>query len=444
MNKKNVYFTTLGCSKNDIDTDTMRTILEDKNYKSVYQPDQADIIVVNTCGFIDAAKEESIGEILEMADYKADSNKKLLVAGCLAQRYAQELLEEIPEIDGIIGTGQIKNIEDYIEQIDHGDRISETGNINAAYEEGLYKREVSKTEYVKIGEGCNNFCSYCIIPKLRGKNRSRKIEDIYNEVSYLVSKGAREIILIAQNTTDYGIDNYKDYSLARLLNKLEEIKDLKWIRVLYLYPDNFTDDLIEAFKNNKKLVPYVDIPLQHISDKVLKNMNRSTDKAAIIKLIEKLRREVPNIVIRSTFIVGFPQESEEDFLELVDFLKEVRLDKVGVFEYSHEEGTKAYDMDGQIPDDIKAKRKSYIMEVQEEISNANMEKYLNKTYEMLIEEIYDDLLVGRTIIDCPEIDGVSLVYGPFNKDYQLGDFIDIKIIDHLEHDLIGEIYESSK
>lgn len=444
MNKKNVYFTTLGCSKNDVDTDTMRTILEDKNYRSVYQPDQADIIVVNTCGFIDAAKEESIGEILEMADYKADSDKKLLVSGCLAQRYAKELLEEIPEIDGIIGTGQIKNIEAYIEQIDRGDRISETGNINAAYEEGFYKKDVSKTEYVKIGEGCNNFCSYCIIPKLRGKNRSRKIEDIYNEVSYLVSKGAREIILIAQNTTDYGIDNYKDYSLARLLNKLEEIEDLKWIRVLYLYPDNFTDDLIEAFKNNKKLVPYVDIPLQHISDRVLKNMNRSTDKAAIIKLIEKLRREVPNIVIRSTFIVGFPQESEEDFLELVDFLKEVKLDKVGVFEYSHEEETKAYDMDGQIPDEIKAKRKSYIMEVQEEISNANMEKYLNKTYEMLVEEIYDDLLVGRTIIDSPEIDGVSLVYGPFDKAYQLGDFIDIKIIDHLEHDLIGEIYEPSK
>lgn len=444
MNKKNVYFTTLGCSKNDVDTDTMRTILEEKKYRSVYQPDQADIIVVNTCGFIDAAKEESIGEILEMADYKSDSDKKLLVAGCLAQRYAKELLEEIPEIDGIIGTGQIKNIEDYIEQIDRGDRISETGNINAAYEEGLYKKDVSKTEYVKIGEGCNNFCSYCIIPKLRGKNRSRKIEDIYNEVSYLVSKGAREIILIAQNTTDYGIDNYKDYSLARLLNKLEEIDDLKWIRVLYLYPDNFTDDLIDAFKNNKKLVPYVDIPLQHISDRVLKNMNRSTDKAAIVKLIEKLRREVPNIVIRSTFIVGFPQESEEDFLELVDFLKEVRLDKVGVFEYSHEEGTKAYDMDGQIPDEVKAKRKSYLMEVQEEISNANMEKYLNKTYEMLIEEIYDDLLVGRTIVDSPEIDGVSLVYGPFDTDYQLGDFIDIKIIDHLEHDLIGEIYEHSK
>lgn len=444
MNKKNVYFTTLGCSKNDVDTDTMRTILEEKNYRSVYQPDQADIIVVNTCGFIDAAKEESIGEILEMADYTKSSDKKLLVAGCLAQRYAKELLEEIPEIDGIIGTGQIKNIEDYIEQIDRGDRISETGNINAAYEEGLYKKDVSKTEYVKIGEGCNNFCSYCIIPKLRGKNRSRKIEDIYNEVSYLVSKGAREIILIAQNTTDYGIDNYKDYSLARLLNRLEEIDDLKWIRVLYLYPDNFTDDLIEAFKNNKKLVPYVDIPLQHISDRVLKNMNRSTDKAAIVKLIEKLRRDVPNIVIRSTFIVGFPQESEEDFLELVDFLKEVRLDKVGVFEYSHEEGTKAYDMGGQIPDEIKAKRKSYIMEVQEEISSENMEKYLNKTYEMLIEEIYDDLLVGRTIADSPEIDGVSLVYGPFNKDYQLGDFIDIKIIDHLEHDLIGEIYESSK
>ncbi|MDO5028337.1 MAG: 30S ribosomal protein S12 methylthiotransferase RimO [Bacillota bacterium] len=444
MNKKNVYFTTLGCSKNDVDTDQMRTILEGDHYQSAYSPDQADLIVVNTCGFIEDAKEESINEILEMADYTKDSKKKLLVTGCLAQRYAKELLDQIPEIDGIIGTGQINNIAKLVDQSFQGKRIKETTNINSAYQEGLYKKDVGPTEYVKIGEGCNNFCSYCIIPMLRGKNRSRKIEDIYKEVSYLVEKGAREIILIAQNTTDYGIDNYGDYSLAKLLNKLEEIQDLKWIRVLYLYPDNFTDDLIAAFKNNKKLLPYVDIPLQHVSDRVLKNMNRSTDKETIRKLIEKLRREVPNIIIRSTFIVGFPQESQEDFEELVDFIKEVKLDKVGVFEYSQEENTKAYEMDGQIDPQTKAQRKAYLMEVQEEISNENMEKFLGKTYDMLIEEIYDDLLVGRTISDSPEIDGVTLVYGPFDKDYQLGQFIKVKIIDHLEHDLIGGIYEPSK
>lgn len=445
MTDKNVYFTTLGCSKNDVDTDVMRTILEKKNYNSVYSPDMADIIVINTCGFIESAKEESINEIFEMTQYKSQGDKKILVSGCLAQRYSNELLEQIPEIDGILGTGQIKNIEQYIAQLELGNKVNETGDIDADIEEGIFKTNANVSEYVKIGEGCNNFCSYCIIPKLRGRNRSRKIENIYKEVENLAKRGTREVILIAQNTTDYGIDNYGEHSLAKLVNKLEEIEELKWIRVLYLYPDNFTDDLIESFKNNKKLLPYVDIPLQHVNDEVLKNMNRSTNKKDIISLINKLRKEIPNIIIRSTFIIGFPGETNEQFMELVDFLKEMKLDRVGVFEYSREEDTIAYNFDNQIDKKTKSDRKDYIMNVQEKISFENMEGHLGQILEVLVEEINDDVIVGRSYMDSPEIDGVVYINTDEKVDnINIGEFVYVKIIDVMEHDMIGELYEFSK
>lgn len=445
MTDKNVYFTTLGCSKNDVDTDVMRTILEKKNYNSVYSPDMADIIVINTCGFIESAKEESINEIFEMTQYKSQGDKKILVSGCLAQRYSNELLEQIPEIDGILGTGQIKNIEQYIAQLELGNKVNETGDIDADIEEGIFKTNANVSEYVKIGEGCNNFCSYCIIPKLRGRNRSRKIENIYKEVENLAKRGTREVILIAQNTTDYGIDNYGEHSLAKLVNKLEEIEELKWIRVLYLYPDNFTDDLIESFKNNNKLLPYVDIPLQHVNDEVLKNMNRSTNKKDIISLIDKLRKEIPNIIIRSTFIIGFPGETNEQFMELVDFLKEMKLDRVGVFEYSREEDTIAYNFDNQIDKKTKSDRKDYIMNVQEKISFENMEGHLGQILEVLVEEINDDVIVGRSYMDSPEIDGVVYINTDEKVDnINIGEFVYVKIIDVMEHDMIGELYEFSK
>lgn len=442
LDNKKVYFTTLGCSKNDVDTDSMRTILEGKNYSSVYDPESADIIVINTCGFIESAKEESIEEIFNMVSIKG--KQKILVSGCLSQRYGEELLEEIPEIDGILGTGQIKNIEEYIHRMELGERVSETGNLNAQYTEGFYKSNVSVSEYVKIGEGCNNFCSYCIIPKLRGKNRSRSIEEIYDEVNYLVKNGTREIILIAQNTTDYGIDNYGEYALAKLLNKLGKIEKLKWIRVLYLYPDNFTEELVDEFSNNKKLIPYVDIPLQHINDEVLKNMNRRTNKDDIVTLIQNLRKKIPEIVIRSTFIVGFPGETTEQFEELLDFLKEVKLDRVGAFKYSKEEGTKAYEMKGHLPEDIKVERVNKLMELQEEISYENLEKRIGSVLEVLIEEDLEDTLVGRSYMDAPEIDGVVYINRDDHFKIEVGDFIKVKIIDVMEHDLIGEIYEFSK
>lgn len=435
----NVHIVTLGCSKNDVDSSMMYSLLDKNKYQMVNEPSQADILIVNTCGFIDAAKEESIDTILESVEYKNEGRcKKVLLSGCLAQRYPEELIKEIPEIDGIIGTGNIDYINELLDRSLAGDLFIKTDNLNSAYIEGIRKEVVNTTEYVKISEGCNNNCSYCIIPSLRGKNRSRKIEDIYSEVEYLVSKGAREIILIAQNTTDYGIDLYSKYSLANLINKISKIEDLKWIRVLYLYPDHFTDELIEEFKNNDKLVNYVDMPLQHISDDVLKRMNRKTSKEHIIKTLKNLRKSVPDIVIRTTFIVGFPGESDDDFNQLVDFIEDIKFDKLGVFEYSKEEGTRAASLDEQIPDSIKEERKNEIMAIQSEISAEILSKKIGKKLEVLIEEEVDEEnYVGRTYMDSPEIDGVTYVHSA--KNLEMGSFVQIDVVDSLDYDLVGEI-----
>lgn len=435
----NVHIVTLGCSKNDVDSSMMYSLLDKDKYKMVENPNEADILIVNTCGFIDAAKEESIDTILESVEYKNEGRcKKVLLSGCLAQRYPEELIKEIPEIDGIIGTGNIEYINELLDRSLSGDLFVKTDNLNSAYLEGIRKEKVNTTEYVKISEGCNNNCSYCIIPSLRGKNRSRKIEDVYKEVEYLVSKGAREIILIAQNTTDYGIDLYSKYSLANLIREISKIEELKWIRVLYLYPDHFTDDLIEEFKNNDKLVNYVDMPLQHISDDVLKNMNRKTSKDHIIKTLKNLRKSVPDIVIRTTFIVGFPGENQEDFDQLVDFIEDIKFDKLGVFEYSREDGTRAASLDEQIPDNIKEERKNEIMAIQSDISGEILSKNLGKTFEVLIEEKIDDNnYVGRTYMDSPEIDGVTYVQS--DKELEIGDFVQVEIIDSLDYDLVGEL-----
>lgn len=435
----NVHIVTLGCSKNDVDSSMMYSLLDKDKYKMVENPNEADILIVNTCGFIDAAKEESIDTILESVEYKNEGRcKKVLLSGCLAQRYPEELIKEIPEIDGIIGTGNIEYINELLDRSLSGDLFVKTDNLNSAYLEGIRKEKVNTTEYVKISEGCNNNCSYCIIPSLRGKNRSRKIEDVYKEVEYLVIKGAREIILIAQNTTDYGIDLYSKYSLANLIREISKIEELKWIRVLYLYPDHFTDDLIEEFKNNDKLVNYVDMPLQHISDNVLKNMNRKTSNDHIIKTLKNLRKSVPDIVIRTTFIVGFPGENQEDFHQLVDFIEDIKFDKLGVFEYSREEGTRAASLDEQIPDNIKEERKNEIMAIQSDISGEILSKNLGKTFEVLIEEKIDDNnFVGRTYMDSPEIDGVTYVQS--DKELEIGDFVQVEIIDSLDYDLVGEL-----
>lgn len=432
-----VKIVTLGCSKNEVDSSCMMSILDKNRYSVENDPQKADIIIVNTCGFIDAAKEESIDTILQMAKYKeTGSCKKMILSGCLAQRYPEELLKEIPEADGIIGTGNINQINDILDRSIDGERVIKVDNINSPYLEGIKKEKVNITEYVKISEGCNNNCSYCIIPKLRGKNRSRRIEDIYEEVSYLAKNGAREIILIAQNTTDYGIDLYGRYSLSKLIKEISKINDIKWIRVLYLYPDHFTDELISEFINNDKLVKYVDIPLQHYSDHVLKLMDRHTDKEHIKNLIEKLRK-IKGLVIRTTFIVGFPGESEEDFNILREFINTYKFDKLGVFTYSREESTKANNLNEQIDEDVKEYRRDIIMEDQLKISERLLEDKIGQVLQVLIEEkIEDNLYAGRSYLDSPDIDGV--IYVNSYKNLSMNSFINVKVTSSMEYDLIGD------
>lgn len=440
MITKNISIITLGCAKNEIDSELMCSILKEKNYIITNDLENADIIIINTCSFILDAKEESIETIFEMSKYKKRGKcEYLIIAGCLAERYSKELLEEIEEIDGIIGTGNIKDIVNIIEKLENGQqKIKKVGNINENYPENINRNSFNTTEYVKISEGCNNYCSYCIIPKLRGKYRSRPMENIINEVKYLIKNGVREIILIGQNTSDYGIDLYGKYSLAKLLDELNQIQNLKWIRLLYLYPDNFTDELISSIKRNKKVVKYVDIPLQHVNNQILKKMNRKTSKEDIENLIQKLRSEIPEIIIRTTFIVGFPGEEEKYFQELYNFVQKVKFDKLGVFTYSKEEGTPAYNFKNQVKENIKEERRNKLMKLQQGISYNLNKKKIGNVYLAIVEDIQEkNLYIGRSYMDAPDIDG--LIYIKSNKDLRPGEFVNVKIIDSLEYDLIGEI-----
>lgn len=437
MNKKSVYVVTLGCSKNEVDSELMLGILNKEHYYVAERLETANIIIVNTCGFIESAKEESIDSIWEMTKFKEEGVCEfLLLSGCLAQRYSEELLSEIQDVDAIIGTGNIKDLNNILGNLDNKERVIKIDNLNSDYLEGVNRANNSLTAYVRISEGCDNFCSYCIIPKLRGKHRSRKMEDIILEVQGLTKNGVKEIVLIAQNTTDYGKDLYGKYALAELLNKINNIYGVKWIRILYLYPDNINDELVKAIKENDKVVKYLDIPLQHINDNVLKLMNRKTNRARINSIINKLRGEIPEIVIRTTFIVGFPGEREEDFKELYDFVRDKKFDKLGVFSYSREEGTSAYNLNNQIDDNIKEKRKDRLMKLQQEISEQLLANKIGETYETLIEEKTDDnIYIGRTYMDNKEIDGV--VYITSKKELNLDEFYNVNIIDSLEYDLIG-------
>jgi ribosomal protein S12 methylthiotransferase len=435
-----VSIVTLGCSKNEIDSELMMGILKAHNFDITNSLEEAEVIIINTCGFIDAAKEESIETIWEMTRYKKEGKcKYIILAGCLAERYYKELIEEIDEVDGIIGTGNIKDIVTLINRLEKGDsNVVYTKNINEDYLEGVQRQNFRITEYVKISEGCNNYCTYCIIPKLRGKYRSRKMDDIVKEVEYLADNGVKEVILIGQNTADYGIDLYGEYKLDDLLYRLNQIDKLKWIRVLYLYPDHIDEKLIKAIKDNEKVLKYLDIPLQHINNDILKRMNRKTSKEKIIQLINTLRREIPGITIRTTFIVGFPGEDEEKFSELYEFVRDTRLDRVGVFTYSREEGTPAYHFKNQVDDEVKEYRRDKIMQLQSLISYELNKEKIGRTYEVLIEDIEEDgLYVGRTYMDSPDIDGVYYVKS--SKKLEIGQFVKAKTIDCLEYDLIGEI-----
>lgn len=442
MEDRKISIVTLGCSKNDIDSELMSSMLKDSGFDQAAYLEEAEIIIVNTCGFIESAKEESIETIWEMTRFKEEGKcQYLILAGCLAQRYSDELLEEIEDIDAIIGTGNIKNIVSIVEDLDRDKKkIKSVDNINEDYLEDVKRLNFNHSEYVKISEGCDNHCTYCIIPKLRGTHRSRKMENIIEEVKHLVAHGVKEVILIGQNTSDYGIDLYGEYVLYKLLDELETIEGLEWVRLLYLYPDNFDDKLIKSIRENKKVVKYVDIPLQHISNNVLKMMNRRTNKEDIINLIQKLRRTIPGIVIRTTFIVGFPGETQEDFKELYDFIQDIRFERLGVFTYSKEEGTPAYNLEGHLSEDLKEERRSEIMELQRNISEEIMGEKVGKEYKLIIEEDNGDgNYIGRSYMDSPEIDGV--VYIETDRDLSPGDFVQVRIKDYLEYDLLGEVID---
>ena len=433
----------LGCSKNLVDAEIMMGILNKKGYKLVGDFEEADIILVNTCGFIESAKQESIDTILELAQLKETANLKILiVTGCLAQRYADELKNEIPEIDAIVGTGSYQNIDEIVNSLKEEKHIVSLNDIDFVYNENLprYISTPSHMAYLKIGEGCDNKCTYCIIPKLRGKYRSRKIEDIIVEAKDLASKGVKEVVVIAQDTTKYGYDLYGKEMLPKLLEELANIEGLKWIRIMYSYPESISEELVKVIKKYDNICNYFDMPIQHASNKILKLMNRHTTREDILSKVEMIRSHIPNATLRTTIIVGFPGETEKDFNELIEFVKIAKFDRLGAFTYSREEDTPADKLPNHVEEETKLARKDALMLVQQEISqNLNLAKVGNE-YEVLIEEqIEDKVYIGRTQGDAEEID--SIVYVKSNNQLKAGDFVNVKINSALEYDLMGDVID---
>ncbi len=440
-----VYIESLGCSKNLIDSELMLGILKKNGYEITTDQEQAHAIVVNTCGFIEAAKEESINEILKMGALKKNRLKTLIVAGCLGERYAKDLLEELPEVNAIVGTGDYERIVEVMNETLEGKRLYYVGNVDRTFDEE-HKRVLTTpqhTAYLKISDGCDNLCTYCIIPKLRGKYRSRKMEDILREAKDLVDQGVKEVILIAQDTTRYGIDLYGEFRLPKLLDELQKIEGMQWIRMLYSYPEMITEELIESMKNNSKVCRYLDIPIQHASDPVLKRMNRRTDHQQLRDLIENLRREIPDIVLRTSLIVGFPGETEEDFQILKEFVKTQRFDRLGAFTYSMEEDTPAYHLPDHLSEGVKEQRKKEIMELQQSISLEKNRAKVGRVMSVLIEETLEPgEYLGRSEGDAPEIDGG--VYVTSASPLKPGDMVTVKVTGAMEYDLMGESVDENE
>lgn len=436
-----VGLVTLGCPKNQVDSEIMLGLLDQAQFQIVDDVEDADVLIVNTCGFIESAKKESIDTILELSEYKLSGRLKyLVVTGCLAQRYHDELIKEIPEIDAILGTGNFDQIAEVIRKGLAGSGMSGVTTPEFEYRKDLPRVTTSPayTAYVKIAEGCNNRCSYCIIPELRGDVKSRSMEDIVAEVQALVDRGVKEVILVAQDTTVYGVDRYGKLMLASLLQELVKVDHLHWIRIMYSYPDHINDELIDVMAKEPKICKYLDLPIQHASDRVLKRMNRPTRRAEVETLIAKIRKAIPDVVIRTSLIVGFPGETEEDFAELMDFVQKVRFDRLGVFTYSREENTPADRMEGHLPEEVKEERWDAIMAVQKDISLAHNEALIDTDVEVLVEEIYSEeeaIVFGRTQWDAPEIDNLVYVH---NCRAQIGERIKARIVDAMEYDLVGE------
>ncbi|WP_290771467.1 30S ribosomal protein S12 methylthiotransferase RimO [Anaerofustis sp.] len=440
---KNVFILTLGCPKNTVDSENIMYILKQQGYTIVDDATISDFIIINTCTFIHDAMEESINAILEATLVKKDRDEvKIIVTGCLAQRYADELIKEIPEVDAFIGTGEFYNMDKIIKNMEEKqskETIVKTDNIDCPiFETDRTLTTPSHYAYIKVSEGCDKHCTYCVIPSIRGKQRSRKLEDIMSEAKRLAHRGVKEIILIAQDVGEYGIDLYGKRELPKLLEELNKIEGIKWIRVLYIYPETISDELIDKIAKIDKVVKYIDMPLQHINNDILKKMGRKTSKEDILNLIRKLRSKIKDIKIRSTFITGFPSETELQHKELLEFIELYQLDRVGFFKYSREEGTPAYKIKPQIDEDTKEKRYTELMQAQEAVSEELMESYIDKTLEVLVEEKVegeDKVYIGRSYMDCPEIDGEVYIYS--DKYLEIGNFYDIVIEDSMEYDLIG-------
>ena len=435
-------FVSLGCSKNLVDTEMMLGILREHGIELTPEPAEADILIVNTCAFIESAKEESITTILNMAEYKESGRcRSLIVAGCLGQRYGQELLDDMPEADAIIGTGAWNRIMEAVEESLKGHRVVIAGEDKLLYDEHTPRITTTPayTAYVKIAEGCNNRCAFCAIPYIRGAYRSRPIEDIRDEVVNLAARGVKEIILIAQDTTEYGRDLYGEPQLAKLLRTLCTVEGVHWIRTLYSYPTYFDDELIETIAKEPKLVKYVDIPMQHAHDEVLRRMHRPDTQASMRALIQKLRERIPGVTIRSTFMVGFPGETDAQYQTLRNFLEELRLDKVGVFTYSREEGTPAYDMPHQVPEDVMQERYHDLMSVQCKISEELNQELEGRELDVLVEgrdEEQQNIAVGRSYREAPDVDGQVYIEG--DTDSQPGDIVRVKVLQGFTYDVVGE------
>lgn len=441
MNYK-IGMISLGCPKNQVDAEHMLALMDAEGWEIVDYVDGCDAVIVNTCGFIDDAKKEAIENILDMVELKKEGViSKIIVTGCLAQRYKDEIVKEIPEVDAVIGIGANGDIIKTVEEVMSG--VDTIENYPPQCDLPLEGQRILTTPqywaYLKIGEGCSNRCTYCTIPSIRGNMRSRSMENIIDEAKQLAESGVKELILIAQDTTSYGLDLYGELKLPELLNELCKIDSIEWIRLLYCYPDRITDELIETMKNQEKVVNYIDLPLQHADDKILKAMNRRGDQALIRNVISKLRTEIPDVVIRTTFIVGFPGEGEEEFETLAEFVNEIEFDRLGVFTFSPQEGTPAFDMEDQVDEDIKTRRGEVIMQDQYSIMEEKNNEKIGKTYRVVVEDYdgYSDSYTGRTYMDAPEIDG--LVKFTSHKDLDIGDFVDVEIFDVEDYDLIGEV-----
>lgn len=438
----NILFVSLGCDKNLVDTEVMLGLLASRGHQMVDSEEIADVIVINTCCFIHDAKEESIQTILEMAEYKkAGSCKAMIVTGCLAQRYKQEIIDEIEEVDAVLGTTSYDKIVEAIDEALAGYTSVEMTDIDALplVESKRLVTTGGHFAYLKIAEGCDKHCTYCIIPKIRGNFRSVPIERLLKEAEDLVAQGVKEIILVAQETTLYGKDLYGEKSLHKLLRELCKISGLRWIRILYCYPEEITDELIQVIKEEDKICNYLDLPIQHASDGILKRMGRRTSKEQLVEIIGKLRKEIPDIAIRTTLITGFPGETQEQHEELMEFVDEMEFDRLGVFTYSPEEDTPAAVMSDQIPEDVKEDRQAELMELQQEIAFDLAEEMIGREVLVMIEgKVADEnAYVGRTYKDAPNVDG--LIFVESEEELMSGDFARVRITGALEYDLMGEI-----